>query len=711
MEEKNDKTLGQAPERVTRAYACYERYHEHFYVNSNLEKVLKQCRDFYDGRQYRFETMNDMPKPVFNICREGVDKLSAKVLETEFTVSFIADDDKIDLTMLDNFYDYQMKVVDNAETVSRIGKNGFRDGEAVAVVAFDSDTLGTESKFRGFIKRQIIPFEQLFFDNPYCEDIQDQRYWGYTYPMEIKAVKDIIEGDEKRKEELSKLIKPEDFYGNSALYARMTDEDIDSEIVPVYVRFFRVDGEVMFELSTKWVDIYEFPHALNPKVNESIGRELKKRYDEKSRKEEDVRGDYDIDPAKYVIFQKAMETSSKEHKKSKGKFYLYPAASYRPYPIDNSILGTSAIQLMIANQKLINLIFLYVSLIMQYHAMPKWIAKPDALKGQKIDNSANQVIYDYTSVSSGVQWGIQRAGSADAVNSNLISIGSSIINLTQNINGFSDLVSDNQQDMSGYAYQQVVHQSNLTLQQPQKRLWRFIRDIAKIDMLYFKHYVDEAKFYVRKSDAQVNMENSYRGMSQNIVNAGYDPNIKPGTPLPEVKSTQVYDVKGDMFDCDFDVVIDVEQGIASSTISEAEQYNNIWQYIFPANVDMDKVKVYMAGNPSISKKTRQKVYQAIEATETDQIAIKNQQIQELTKQVEQMSKYLDTAKQNIEYLNKRDQARTKAFSDVTKEQQAMVKMINDKANTSSNEGQVKSNNAKGLKGGSINVGQGDNGAL
>lgn len=707
MENVKERTIEKREPKETKAYRCYRRYQEHFFVNSNLEKVLKQCRDFYNGKQYRLDTANDMPKPVFNICREGVDKLSAKILETEFAVRFYTDAEGIDLTSVDNFYEYQMNVCDNDEIISRMGKNGFRDGMSVVITGYDEDTIGTESLFRGFLKKEILPFEQCFFDNPYAEDIQNNRYLGYTLFMEVRAVKSLIEGNDNRKKEVGENVVPEDFFSNSSIYEGKTADDIGSETVPVYVRFFRVDGEVMFEMATKYAEIYEFPHALNPRLNASIGRNLVKGKKSEYREGDMDSYDYDMDAGKYLIFQKAVRTSKKEYKKRKGKFYLYPMELFRPYPIDQSVLGTSAVQLMLANQKLINLIFLYVALIMQYHAMPKWIAKEDALRGQQIDNSPNQVIKDFTPVTAGVQWGVQRMGGGDAVNSNLIEIGTNIIGLTQNLNGFADLVSDGDNSkMSGFAYQQVVHQSNLILQQPQKRLWKSIEHMAKIDMMYFKHYVDNAKFYTRKTEARVQRDEAYKNMAQQMVNAGSDPSIPAGTTLPDVQSVEVNNIKSEMFDSDFGVECYVEQGVASSLISESEQYNQIWQYIFSANVNMDQLKVYVAGSETMSAKTKQKVYDAIEAVEVSQMAIKDQQIQQLTAEVEQLQGYLKTAKSNIDFLNQRDQARNKAFDQATKEQAAMVKMIQDRAagQAQMSEGEVKAQNAKGVSGGSFTQG-------
>ena len=148
----------------------------------------------------------------------------------------------------------------------------------------------------------------------------------------------------------------------------------------------------------------------------------------------------------------SLRINDKEYRKAKSKFYRYPVAVFRPYPIEGSILGESAVSLIIANQKIINYTFLLILLIMQSHAMPKILTKPSALNGQTYDNSPNQILTDYTPITEYNGWGITRLSSGDAVNSNLIEIGSSMLKLTRNINGFDDLVSNVTNDTSGYAY-------------------------------------------------------------------------------------------------------------------------------------------------------------------------------------------------------------------------------------------------------------------
>ena len=682
-------------------YKCYKRYHDTFFVRSNIENVLKESRDFVAGRQYIQSEYNDLPKPTFNICREYVEKVSAKILETKQSVNFVADVDTENLRTIDNFYEYQMKEIDDEDTTSLVAKTGIIDGIGVAITAFDEDTLGTESLFRGFLKRQVIPFEQTYWENPYCDDEQDQQYWGYFFTMAIKAVKRLVEG--KNEEEKNELIVPEDYFTNGAYYKDKNTNDLDNEVVNVYVRFFRIDGEVFFEMATRWCDIYEYPHALNPSMNEKISMIKKKELLKKiEADEEDLDKsivDFDFDDPKYTLFTKAVKTDAEEFKKRKSKFYRYPVSIFRPYPIVGSILGESGVALIIANQKIVNYIFLLITLIMQSHAMPKILAKPEALQGQEYDNSPNQILTDYSPITSGVQWGITRLSSGDAVNSNLIEIGSTIIKLTRNINGFDDLTSNLPSDTSGYAYQQLVQQANLTLEQPQKRLWKYIKNNARTDMLYFKHYVPNAKFYKKMSDSEYALNENYRRMSQDLIDNG-DVEGETGQ-LPETKVVSVKNVENSMFDSDFNVCIEVEQGIASSKISESQHYQQVFQYIASGNLDADKIRLLVENDPAFSAKTRQQIIYSLDALENSQLKIKNEQINELQQMINTLIQNLKTSNQNIQFLQQRDKANRKALEENVKENKAFFEAYANSQGQRMSESEVKAMNAKGISGGSF----------
>ena len=686
--------------RETLPYICREKFRKGFLSTSNFVRAAQQYRDFVSDKQYVNDEVNGFPKPKVNICAECAEKTSAKILETKPAVEFVANSDDKNLQKMDDFYEYLMDSIDNDEYNAKVVWNGIVDGIGVCMTSFDQDTKGVRSAYKGFLKRDVVPFEEMFFANPYCEDVQDQAYIGRVMQMDVEQVKELLE--DKSEENLSKIV-PEDWFDNPN-YAGRSLHDIDFDVCNVYLRFFRIDGEVVFEMSTKYVDLFKNPHYLNPSKNES---NLKKEYEERLKAIEDSneRGDADYkgrDPEKYAIFEKAKPIDESSETKDKGKFDRYPISIYRPLPVNNCILGQSYIKFLISNQRVINYNMTMMSLIIQNHAMPKYMAKPDALKGQVIDNSPNQIITDYTPITAGVQWGLTRMNPGDAVNSNLVEITNSLIRTTREVRGFADLSSD-QNVESGYQYEQMVHQANLPLQQPQKRYWSYIKNNARTDLLYLRFYVKEARYFSKMSDSEMEMNDNYRSVSQRLIDTGKIEGLKgyQGKVLPNSNRVESQTVNEDLFMNDFDININVCQGIASNIVSESQHYENVFTMIAQGNMDADKIRVMIQNDPAFTTKTRSRLMASLDALEFSQLQMKNQEIDQLTGTIEQMSSVMGQYKQAIDLLKQRDTARTKSLQDSVKQNAEFAKSLANSSQSTMSESEVKSNNAKGISGGTF----------
>lgn len=689
--------------RETIAYQQRARFQRGFLASSNFERAAKQYRDFVEDRQYLNDEVNGFPKPKVNICAECVEKTTAKILETKPAVEFVADCEEVNMTAMDNFYEYLMGAIDDEETNALVVNTGITDGIAVTFTSFDKDTIGgVRSAYKGFIKREVVPFEDIFVANPYCYDIQDQAYVGRVINMDVELVKELIEGDKKRKKELSELIVPEDWFDN-ANYQGRDIREIDFDTINVYVRYFRIDGEVVFEMSTKYVDIFEHPHYLNPDKNEAkLKEEVEKRI--KAIENGENAGDRDYegrDSQKYTLTEKATAETEISRKKEKGKFWRYPVSVFRPMPVKNSILGQSMVKFLINNQRVINYNWTLCSLIIQNHAMPKLMAKPDALRGQVVDNTPNQILVDYSPLTSGVQWGVTRLNAGDAVNSNLIEITNSLTRVTRESRGFADLASDANSE-SGYQYEQMVHQANLPLQQPQKRFWNYIRDNARTDLLYLRFYVKNAQYFQTMSDSELELNENMRMASQNIIDSGKIKGLNgmQGQVLPQSRKVEMKSIDNDVFCNDFDIAINVCQGIASNIISESQHFENVFNMIAAGNMDADKIEIMIQNDPAFTSKTRSKLMSSIKSLKFSQLQLKNQQIEQLQSQMEQMISVMGQYKQSIDLLKMRDEARTKALNDNVKQNNEFAKMLANGQETKT-ESQVKSDNAKGKEGGSF----------
>ncbi len=697
----------------TIAYQQFRSYRDHFLIPGGVLEALKERRKFFRGDQYAKGYANNAPKPTLNLVQEGVIKIAGKMVGTKRHPTFIADKENEALDDLESFYEYQTKKMNRELTIADATIVALIDGTSVIFTSFDADTIGTEGLYKGFLKDAVVPFEQTFWSDPWTDDPQDMRYCGYYIDMEVGAVKSLIEGDKKTKEIKSQYIAKEDFFTGPTPYD--FDKITDSDLTRVYVRFFRIDGETYFEVSTQYVTLTDHPHAINPDVTEKRLTELAKQLREASGT--DAKGhklvhDYKTDPAKYTLYTDAVRQSHSGHVKEKRKFSRYPVAVCIPYPElpRRCILGRSLAAAIIPNQKLYNYCYLLVTLIMQYHAMPKWIAKPGALGNQVIDNTPNQVLIDYTKIQDvgGNGFGLTRMSSGEAINSNLIEIGDTIAANTRFILGFANLEASGTNIDSGYEYAQRMKQVNLPLEIPQQHVWHFCAELARNDLMYFTHYVDNAKFYTVRSDSELALNEDYRRMSQEMINSGKS-QLPKGTILPKTRRFEVRSIDKSFFDDEFDVTIEVEQGIAGSELTESQHYNQIWQYVAQGNLTADKIRMLVNGDPAISRKTRARVGAALEELETSQLAMKDQQIQALQQAVSELQSYMKFSQQVIQH----QQAKQKATEQAALEQNRVAaQLLRGKEQAAGggqpmSESEVKSLNAKGISGGSFTGGGAD----
>lgn len=697
----------------TVAYRQFRSYNDNFLLPGGIVEALRERRRFFRGDQYAEGYAKNAPKPTLNLCQEGVTKIAAKITGTKRHVSFIADKEDEDLATLEAFYEHQTVKMKRELTIADATMISLIDGTSVVFTSFDSDTIGTEGLYKGFLKDRIVPFEETFWSNPWTDDPQEMRYCGFYMDMEIGAAKELIEGSDRIKELKAKYVTSENFFVGETPYS--FDKVTDSDLTRVYVRFFFKNGEAYFELATQYVTLTDHPHALNPKVTEeSVARLSKEMKDGKRSAPEENPGvkkveDIKTDEAKYTLYTDAVRQSHEGHVRSKRKFYRFPVAVCIPYPEipHRCILGRSLCAAIIPNQKLYNYCYLLVTLIMQYHAMPKWVVKPNALGKQKIDNSPNQVITDYSSIqeTGGNGFGLTRMGSGESINSNLIEIGDTIAANTRFILGFANLEATGTNIDSGYEYAQRMKQVNLPLEIAQQHVWEFCGELAKTDLMYFSHYIDKARFYSVRSDAEMALNENYRTLEQNLIDQGKS-QLPKGTRLKRSRKYELRTIDSSFFDDDFDVAIEVEQGIAGSELTESQHYNQIWTYVAQGNLTADKIRMLVNGDPAISSRTRARFMFALEELETSQIAMKDQQIEELKMAVEELKSYVTFQQQLVKYQQNKQVAIERAANDQNRMAAAMLKDKDQQMAQMApmSESEVKSMNAKGISGGSFTGG-------
>lgn len=654
---------------------------------SNLKRYVSEAQDFYNGKQYPNENYRNMVRVTMNFCSFSSNLKAAKVVGTQRYITFTADDVSYDCRKLQRFDEYNMKKLDESTEDFQTCLDGFNNGTAVVCYRWDEDDTTYKGIYKGGLALDQIDILRFAVANPHLKGIQNQRWVMYWKDEDVSAVRDMVERDSKKElEEARKAIVPDSYDPKTA----SDNEDVSHGLVTVYTRYFRIGGEVYFMSSTKTVDLYERPHALNPRLNELADEKARKEMAEGSRVEDYSSMDPQ-DPSFQVADAQIMDDG--EYGREKEKFSLYPFAEFRPYAINNSFYGRSDIKDMIPIQKGVNFALSMTLKCVENNAYNKIFAKEGALEGQTITNEPGQVLTDHSRMTNG--WGIKFAESQPMPNG-VVDFTERLFQMTRIVYGFNDVMdgSVNNQDLSGYAVQQMIKQANSSIEQQQQLFWKFCKDKAAIRLQFYKFYVDSAKYSYEMPDYEVDREEQARKALQARQSQlqGQNQSLSIGdvdlsTPTRKV---QIRDFKGsEIYGTRFDIEIDVMQGLADSKLAESQMWDTLIMNGNIQNLTPEMLELYLEANPTISERTKATLKNVVERqkrSENEQLKGKLQEALQYLQKVTEYAKELEAQNgyktnyinnltkeftEKIGVANKVIGAQNKALAGQTKEQQSI----------------------------------------
>lgn len=654
---------------------------------SNLKRYVSEAQDFYNGKQYPNENYRNMVRVTMNFCSFSSNLKAAKVVGTQRYITFTADDVSYDCRKLQRFDEYNMKKLDESTEDFQTCLDGFNNGTAVVCYRWDEDDTTYKGIYKGGLALDQIDILRFAVANPHLKGIQNQKWVMYWKDEDVSAVRDMVERDSKKElEEARKAIVPDSYDPETA----SDNEDVSHGLVTVYTRYFRIGGEVYFMSSTKTVDLYERPHALNPRLNELADEKARKEMAEGSRVEDYSSMDPQ-DPSFQVADAQVMDDG--EYGREKEKFSLYPFAEFRPYAINNSFYGRSDIKDMIPIQKGVNFALSMTLKCVENNAYNKIFAKEGALEGQTITNEPGQVLTDHSRMTNG--WGIKFAESQPMPNG-VVDFTERLFQMTRIVYGFNDVMdgSVNNQDLSGYAVQQMIKQANSSIEQQQQLFWKFCKDKAAIRLQFYKFYVDSAKYSYEMPDYEVDREEQARKALQarqsqlQVQNQSLSVgDVDLSTPTRKV---QIRDFKGsEIYGTRFDIEIDVMQGLADSKLAESQMWDTLIMNGNIQNLTPEMLELYLEANPTISERTKATLKNVVERqkrSENEQLKGKLQEALQYLQKVTEYAKELEAQNgyktnyinnltkeftEKIGVANKVIGAQNKALSSQTKEQQSI----------------------------------------
>ena len=706
---------------VTTEYELY-KLDSQYKSRTNFINYINEQQNFYNGQQYPKDgnPLNAI-RVTMNICSMCVQIKASKICGTPIYLTFTADDPDTDCTSLRQFdeYNYNKMKMDAHNYQSAI--NGYVNGTEIVYMPWDDDDTTYKGIYKGGINLEHIDPRNFAVANPYLSDIQKQKWVMFWEDYDINAILDMVEGESKEeiKEKKEIIRKGEKVEGEESYKDK---ELINHELVTMFTRFFRVNGEVYFMCSTEKVNLFKYPHPLSRKVAKKAIKDVVDKYVKQLKEDKEKEGeqtekifDYQIDYEDLLTNATGGEIfTDKDYEKSKEKFNLYPFAIWEPSSQNRSFYGRSDIKNLIPTQRAINFVLSMIAKCAENNAYNKIFAKEGALGDQVITNEPSQILVDYSSFTNG--WGIKMAESQPLPNG-LLDFAQNLLSMTRIVYGFNEVMdgSVTNQDMSGYMLQQMIKQSNTAIEQQQLLFWRFQEDMAAIRLLYYKHYVESARYTVELTDSEMEGQEQARNILNTGINNGVEMETMKQAGVPEdvvrkqlgkeIRKVKVETIKNeDIWGKNFDIAIDAEQGLADSKLVEQQTWDNLILNNGIQNISPTLLSLYLQAAPNISPRTKaalKNVVKNLEMSENQQLKNQLQELAQQTAQIMSYAKQLEAANgYQSEYLKNLQAEFTNKINVSNKIIDGMQKQMENiqSASEGASEGEVKSNNAKGISG-------------
>lgn len=670
----------------------HDRFWTQYQTKTDLVDSIREDDDFYNGRQWGdYDPTDGFPRVTVNIIKKGVDLIASKVNGTPLYLSYSAfgyGGESKDCTRLAQFDEFVLKDLDDPTFGWQSCVNADVRGTEITYVRWDADDETIKGLYKGGLAYEHIDPRCFAVANPQLPNIQKQAWVMFWSDVPLGACKKMVDEEtglsDREKERRKEFLVRDDTSKRDDIL--LYKDSMNGSLIRVYTRFFRINGEVCYMCSTQTTDLFAYPKPLSTLIPEDYGKKAQEAYEKKLSDigswknaegyEGELMPDLDIDYEDVTIGDYGRKANSDEdHRRLKERFSLYPFAVYTSKPISNSIFGFSMTKALIPAQKALNYCYSMVVQCAQNNAFSKIFAKDGALGNQEITNEPGQIITDYSNDVNG--WGIKLAESQPLPN-DLTAFGGNFMNIIAKTYGFSDVMSGeiSNQDLSGYAVQQMVKQNNTPIEQQQQLFWKYKKDLAKIRIMFYKHYVDEAYYSWDYTDGEVELNEKSRrtliaGSAQGLPiqhpdGTDYTPDELEMLKKP-VEKTHFSSIKGkELWGNDYVISIDAQQGLVDSKLTEEQAFDNLIMNGGVANMDADTFEFVIKCDPAFSPKTRASMLTYARIKREGEIAQYQQQIAQLQQQLQAMQSQLGFQSNYNKNLQAEFESKIKAANRYTK---------------------------------------------
>ena len=246
---------------LNKAWQQYEKGKEHKRRIGLYETVRKNER-FYRGEQWQYGEGKDLPRPVFNIIYRVMNYLVCSVASpnvslrfTDESLAFVKDPNKAALIskgvdVLNRNAAYRWKKSGMDRKMLRMLTDASISGDGVIYCYWDSSIKGPNG-FEGDIVTELIDNVNVFPADVNNPDVQAQDYIIVAGRAPINKLILEARAAGASEEDIKKIVADEEFSSQSGDMAKYELVGDDESKTTYIVKFWREDGKVCFEKSTR----------------------------------------------------------------------------------------------------------------------------------------------------------------------------------------------------------------------------------------------------------------------------------------------------------------------------------------------------------------------------------------------------------------------------------------------------------------------------
>ena len=445
------KTNSHRQKHKSRAFEQYEAGKE-YKRKIGLYSSVRANERFYRGDQWYASSAEDLPKPVFNIIRRIADYLICSVASSDISIRYTAEnlpflEKKADAEQLRLYIDGI-----NKNAAYRWEKNGMQrkiydaltdaavSGDGIFFCYWDTNAAGTQ-EFRGDIATEVIDNVNLFVADVNVADIQSQEYIILAGRKSVLSLQKEAREHGVSEDEIKKIV-PDN--ADKTQSGDLSDYELEcegSEKATYVIKFWREDGKVVFEKSTR----------------------------------------------DCIICRASTDCK------------LYPVAYFNWYPTKNSFHGTSPISSLIPNQKYINRAYSLAMKHMTDSAFSKVIYDKSRIPewsngvGEAIAANGGGNIADAVSV-----LGVGK------MQDKYLELISNTLNTTKDLMGATESALGDEQARNTSAILALQETSRIPLKQVRSSFHKCIEELANIWIDMMCAYYPSERLLISSSDGELN---------------------------------------------------------------------------------------------------------------------------------------------------------------------------------------------------------------